>query len=101
MKNRNLLFLVNALFIIVLSLTGLSAQDIPDRPNPPRLINDFANMFSEQESAILEQKLVTFNDSTSTQIAIVTVTSLSGYDIMDYAENSANRCRRRNISYFK
>jgi uncharacterized protein len=34
----------------------------------------------------LEQKLVAFNDSTSTQIAIVIVPSLGGYDKADYAQ---------------
>lgn len=84
MKTKYLL--VSLLIVSVFSSNGLSAQEIPDRPVPPRLVNDFARMFSEQESNILEQKLVVFNDSTSTQIAVVTVPSLSGYDIMDYAQ---------------
>jgi uncharacterized protein len=86
MKKSNFLFKINALFVFAFLFNGLSAQDIPERPNPPRLVNDFANMFSGQESASLEQKLVAFNDSTSTQIAIVTVPSLGGYDIIDYAQ---------------
>jgi uncharacterized protein len=84
MKTKYLL--VSLLIVTLLSANGLSAQDIPDRPVPPRLVNDFANILSEQESAVLEQKLVAFNDSTSTQIAVVTVPSISGYDIMDYAQ---------------
>jgi len=79
-------FLVSVILITVLTFSGLPAQDIPDRPVPPRLVNDFANLISAQESSVLEQKLVAFNDSTSTQIAIVTVPSLGGYDIMDYAQ---------------
>jgi uncharacterized protein len=86
MKTRNYLFLPIIFLVTALSVNGLSAQDIPDRPEPPRLVNDFANMLQGQESAILEQKLVAFNDSTSTQIAIVTVPSLGGYNVMDYAQ---------------
>ncbi len=61
------------------------AQELPAKPDPPRLVNDFAGLFSEQERGRLESKLVAFNDSTSTQIAVVTLTSLDGYPIDDYA----------------
>ena len=75
----------------VLFLNQVYAQDIPDRPVPPRLVNDFAGMLSGSDVNRLEQKLVAFNDSTSTQIAIVTVTSLSGYDKADYAQQLAEK----------
>ena len=54
-------------------------QSIPQRPNPPQLVNDFANILTLKERSTLEKKLVAFNDSTSNQIAIVTVRSLNGY----------------------
>ncbi len=75
------MLLFNILFASI-----LTAQAIPERPVPPRLVNDFAGMLSDRENDYLEQKLVAFNDSTSNQIAIVTVNSLDGYDIMDYAQ---------------
>ncbi|MBE9467424.1 MAG: TPM domain-containing protein [Bacteroidetes bacterium] len=56
------------------------AQNIPDKPNPPRLVNDFAEILTVREKQALENKLVTFSNETSTQIAIVTVKSLNGYD---------------------
>ncbi len=40
---------------------------------------------------MLEQKLVAFNDSTSTQIAIVIVPTLGGYDKADYAQTLAEK----------
>jgi len=86
MKTKNFLLIAAILLIPTISANNLSAQDIPERPVPPRLVNDFAGMFSSQEVSALEQKLVLFNDSTSNQIAIVTVPSLSGYDIIDYAQ---------------
>ena len=70
------------LFFILSSL--ISAQDFPAVPNPPRLVNDFASMLSHEERGMLEQKLVAFNDSTSTQIAIVIIKTLDGYPISDY-----------------
>lgn len=79
--------------IILLSFLSLeiNAQEFPERPVPPRLVNDFAGMLSQQEADALEMKLVAFDDSTSTQIAIVTVRDLSGYAIGDYTQRLAER----------
>ncbi|NOX86708.1 MAG: TPM domain-containing protein [Chlorobi bacterium] len=71
-------FLVPLIFILALSVT--KAQDIPPRPQPPRLVNDLADILSPQQEQSLENKLVRFNDTTSNQITIVTVNSLEGYD---------------------
>ena len=62
------------------------AQNVPPRPNPPRLVNDLAGMLRPDEVAQLERKLVAYNDSTSSQIAVVTVPTLGDYDIFDYAQ---------------
>jgi uncharacterized protein len=75
-------------FILLLLLApGLPAftQDIPDRPVPPKLVNDFAGILKPDQVAALERKLVSFNDSTSTQITVVIVKSLNGYDKADFA----------------
>ena len=58
---------------------------IPDRPNPPRLVNDFVGVLSSTERSQLEQKLRTYNDSTSTQITIVIVRTTEPYPIGDFA----------------
>jgi len=63
----------------------LSAQEFPPPPNPPRLVNDFTGTLSQNETASLEQKLVEFNYSSSTQIAIVIMRSIGGYEMSDYA----------------
>jgi uncharacterized protein len=68
-----------------ISKSALFSQDIPDRPVPPRLVNDFAGLLNSNEVNYLESKLVAFNDSTSNQIAIVTVNDLAGYEKADYA----------------
>lgn len=64
---------------------GISAQDIPSPMSPPRLVNDFAEIFSPTERQALEAKLLAYNDSTSTQIYVVTVNDLGGYPASDYA----------------
>ena len=79
----NYIKLFTVLFLIALSPSF--AQNLPEKPNPPKLVNDFASVMSSSEVAALEQKLVAFNDSNSTQIAIVTIKSIEGYDIADFA----------------
>ncbi|MGB4292340.1 MAG: TPM domain-containing protein [Bacteroidales bacterium] len=75
-----------AVLVIFFLSNAICAQDIPDKPYPPRLVNDFAGLLSGDEVEALESKLVAFNDTTSTQIAIVVVKDLSGYAISDYAQ---------------
>ena len=72
------------LSLLLCAAQGFS-QGIPSRPEPPRLVNDFADILAQGEERRLERKLVSFNDSTSKQIVIVTVKSLEGYDKADYA----------------
>lgn len=61
------------------------AQDFPPAPNPPRLVNDFTGTLSASEVEQLEQKLLAYSDSTSTQVSIVLLGSVGPYDIADYA----------------
>lgn len=70
----------------ILLLTGLSAgaQKIPARPDPPKLVNDYTNTLTPDQKETLERKLYTFDDSTSTQIAVVIIQTLDGADIADY-----------------
>jgi len=63
----------------------VEAQDFPPRPDPPKLVNDFASILNASEQQSLENKLVAYNDTTSTQIAVVTVNSLHGYDVSEYS----------------
>jgi uncharacterized protein len=73
------------LIILIISAVSFSvfAQDIPERPNPPRLVNDLANVLSDGEEQQLEAIVDDFSNQTSTQICIVTVPSLNGYEISD------------------
>lgn len=72
-------------WLFLLILCRVTAQDIPAKPNPPRLVNDFAKQLNPTEVSALEKKLVAYNDSTSTQIVIVVVPTTGDYPIADYA----------------
>jgi uncharacterized protein len=71
-----------SILVFLLFSTVLIAQTFPEKSN--RLVNDYTQTLSAQQIDQLEQKLVAFNDSTSTQIAVVLVKSLEGYDVSDY-----------------
>jgi uncharacterized protein len=91
MKRKSLHLLVLVVLFSTILNRGVFSQNIPDRPVPPRLVNDFARFLTAEEVNTLERKLVAFNDSTSTQIAIVIVPSLGGYDKSDYAQRLAEK----------
>ncbi|HZF64035.1 MAG TPA: TPM domain-containing protein [Chitinophagaceae bacterium] len=59
-------------------------QKLP-RPNPPRLVNDFANVLTPEQEQALEAKLVAYDDSTSTQIAVITVATTGDLDVSEVA----------------
>ncbi len=44
------------ILLVVAALAGVQAQDIPPRPDPPKLVNDLANQLNTSEMAQLEQK---------------------------------------------
>lgn len=58
--------------LLACQATGF-ASNIPERPAPPRLVNDFAGILSPSQINRLEQKLVHYNDTTSNQIVVVLV----------------------------
>ena len=68
-----------ALLLVFASVFTLSAQDcIPAPQSPPKLVNDFAEVLSPGFESQLERYLIGFNDTTSTQIALVTIKDLCG-----------------------
>ena len=80
MKNLYIL-----LFALVLIIQHSKAQNIPSKPQPAKFVNDFANIMTPADARKLEDKLKAYNDSTSTQIVIVTINSLEGSTIESYS----------------
>lgn len=78
---------IKKLLPVLLSISFLLTygQQVPPKPNPPRLVNDLANVMTPDQVAALESKLVAYDDSSSVQIAIVTVPTTGDYSIEDYA----------------
>src|SRR5690606_18059682 len=79
----------SALILSIFFASSLLAQDLPAKPN--RLVNDYTNTLSSLQVQQLESKLVAFNDTTSTQIAVVLIKSLDGYEVADYGVRLAQK----------
>jgi len=54
---------------------------IPEKPSFQTSVYDYAQVLNENEKAQLEEKLIKYSDSTSTQIVVITIESLKGEDI--------------------
>jgi len=52
-------------------------------------VNDYADLLDDREEQFLERKLVAYDDSTSTQIAIVIIPSIEDDDMFDYSQRLA------------
>jgi len=92
MKKSKFLQVVFAVFVLIAVFSDrVAAQEFPEKPVPPRLVNDLAGMLTQGEVDALEQKLVAYDDSTSTQIAVVTISDLQGYAVADYAQRLAEK----------
>ena len=77
------------LMLLILLIGGFAsafAQGIPEKPNPQKLVNDYIGLLSPEQQAFLENKLDRFNDSSSTQIAVVIVNTLNDLEPADYAQ---------------
>jgi uncharacterized protein len=74
-----------AVWLLLMMPLLVTAQEIPKRPDPPKLVNDLADVLSPEQEAALERKLVAYDDSTSNQIVVLTVKSLDNFPIEEYS----------------
>ena len=84
---------MKALLTLLLFLAGWTAQaeELPKPLSPRQLVHDFTHLFSAKQQAVLEQKLRSFSDSTSTQIAVAVVPTLQGIEANSYAQQLAEK----------
>lgn len=82
-------FCVSILLIFCTFFTQVFAQNFPEKPKT--LVSDFAKILTPQQNQLLEDRLLAYEKETSTQIAVVTLQSLEGYPIDDYAIKLGNK----------
>jgi uncharacterized protein len=78
------------LLILLSGFTALAQRDIPPRPSEQTSVYDEADMLSSTDEKRLEQKLLNYADTTSTQIVVVTIQSLEGEYEGTYAAHWAH-----------
>lgn len=80
--NSKRIFQFTFLLSTLLSLDcGFAQFTIPEKPSFQTSVYDYANVLSADEKTQLEEKLIRYSDSTSTQIVVITIESLKGEDI--------------------
>ena len=67
--------------LLLVCLTASAQFDIPAKPSVQTSVYDYADMLTPDEEKTLEEKLIRYSDSTSTQIVVATIETLKGEDI--------------------
>ena len=83
--SKKYLSLLIVLFCLAVTPMAIYAQDVPAKPDPPRRVNDLAHVMTPDQVDALEHKLVAYNDSTTSDIVVVTVPDIGNSSIEDYA----------------
>lgn len=78
-------FFTSIFFLFSFCVQAQIEKEVPARPSPPKLVNDYTNTLTPAQIQALENKLVAYNDSTSSQVVIVIIPSLKGYDVSEFA----------------
>ncbi|WP_367771843.1 TPM domain-containing protein [Flavobacterium sp. WC2421] len=64
---------------------GFAQYTIPKVPSEQTSVYDYANLLSASEKAQLEEKLIHYSDTTTTQIVVITIESLQNEDVSQLA----------------
>ncbi len=90
MKNSIKHFIVFLLCLII-GQTVFAQFDIPKKPSMQTSVYDGVELLSESEKIALENKLIKYSDSTSTQIVVAIIHTTQGEDIGYLATNWAHQ----------
>src|SRR6187402_724505 len=83
-KNLNSKGILQSIFLLIVLFSSnciFSQFTIPEKPSFQTSVYDYANVLSPDEKAQLEEKLIKYSDSTTTQIVVITIESLKNEDI--------------------
>src|SRR5690606_11230273 len=69
------------LFLLVCCTFAFAQFTIPEKPKEQTSVYDYINLLSPSQKTDLEQKLIRYSDSTSTQIVITIIKSTQGENI--------------------
>ena len=89
MKNFRLFAIAFAMIFATIQSYG--QFEIPEKPSFQTSVYDYAKILSDTEKTELEEKLVRYSDSTSSQIVVITIDDLKGEDINVVSTNWAQK----------
>ena len=75
--------------LLLLHQFGFSQFTIPPKPDFQTSVYDYAKLLNDSEKSALEEKLIKYSDSTTTQIVVITIDDLKNEDIGVLATNWA------------
>ncbi len=78
---KNMAFFLKVCVCLLVTQVSFAQYKIPEKPSFQTSVYDYANVLSASEKSQLEEKLIRYSDSTSTQIVVITIESLKGEDI--------------------
>lgn len=84
------LFLFSIVFLFFHCGVIFAQYTIPEKPSFQTSVYDYAKVLSADEKTQLEEKLIRYSDSTSSQIMVVTIESLKGEDVSQLATKWAH-----------
>jgi len=77
--------------LLLLHQLGFGQFTIPPKPDFQTSVYDYANLLNASEKASLEDKLIKYSDSTTTQIVVITIEDLKGEAVGVLATNWAHK----------
>lgn len=81
LHKKNTSIFLKLLVCLLVTQISFAQFDIPEKPSFQTSVYDYANVLSADEKAQLEEKLIRYSDSTTTQIVVITIESLKSEDI--------------------
>jgi uncharacterized protein len=84
-NSKGILQSIFLLFVLFSSNCIFSQFTIPEKPSFQTSVYDYANVLSPEEKSQLEEKLIKYSDSTTTQIVVITIESLKNEDVSQLA----------------
>lgn len=81
LQKKNTLLTLKLFVCLLFTQISFAQFDIPEKPAFQTSVYDYAKVLNANEKAQLEEKLIKYADSTTTQIVVITIESLKGEDI--------------------
>ena len=83
-------YFILVFFFLTFAFSAIAQREIPPKPSEETAVYDGAELLAPEQEQSLENKLVNYADTTSTQIVVATINSLQGEYIGTYSAEWAH-----------